>query len=75
MKFNEIPIGTKVNLFDREGWDTEEAVVLEIKENGIVFGYKNKSRKGKYFIPFTSILSRSINIYIKKNDLNGYEIE
>ncbi len=69
----ELKIGAKINVFEREGYETEEGNIINIDNDILYIKWKNASEKGIMRIPINSIKEFEINIFTKANNLDKYK--
>jgi len=63
-----IEVGTEVNIFDREGWESEEGIIISIEGGAYII----KCGKKRYCIPNPSV---EINLYVEGDDLEEYILD
>ena len=73
-KQNILKTGVKINLFEKDGFETETGKIISCDTNGIIVEYKNAMETGKLKIPFNSIKMLDVNITTKANTLNYYKV-
>jgi len=68
MKF---PIGTKVSIFEKDGFETEDGEIIRYEGKVVCIRYKNASERGILKIPSPKI---DIILTTKGNNLNKYKV-
>lgn len=74
MKIEDLPIGSKIDLFEREGYESETGTVLGIEDGCLILKFSNKMEKGKFRIPKGACLLRA-TLNTRGNNLDMYKVE
>jgi len=75
MKLSQLPIGTEIDIYEYDGYESENGKIIRIENDYVVIKCKNASGERTLKLKNSNVNRFEISVTTKANELSKYEVD